>query len=334
MTSRRRTLLASLAAISAMTLAPAALSPVLAQTPPGAYPTRLIKVVVAWSPGGATDLLARTVAVELTKQLGQQVVVDNRPGANGTIGHAQVAGAAADGYTLVLATNSTYAIAQHLYKTLPYQQERDLAPIALLAASPLILAVRPGLEVRNVADLLALARKAPGKLNIASGGNGSTSHLAAELFMSQTGVSFTHVPYKGGGPANQAVAAGEVDLAFLDLGVAVPFATSGRLRAIAVTGNTKSSLLPDVPTVSESGVPTFESTTNFALFAPIGTPKPVIDRLATAVHAALATPDLRDKLQRQGVEVVNAGPDVLARSTLAESAKWGAIIRDRRISLD
>ena len=322
------------AALSMAALAPALVAAAHAQPAAAGYPTRPIKVVVAWSPGGATDLLARTVAIELSKQLGQQVVVDNRPGANGTIGHAQVANAPADGYTLVLATNSTYAIAQHLYKSLPYQQERDLAPIALLAASPLILAVRPGLDVRSVQDLLALARKAPGKLNIASGGNGSTSHLAAELFMSLTGTSFTHVPYKGGGPATQAVAANEVDAAFLDLGVAVPFATSGRLRAIGVTGNTRSTQLPDVPTVSQSGVPAFESTTTFALFAPAATPRPVIDRLAAAVQTSMTQADLRDKLQRQSVENVNAGPDALAKSVTTDSTKWGAIIRDRHISLD
>ena len=324
-----------LAILSSAAIAPALFSgSAYAQNATAGYPARPIKVVVAWSPGGATDLLARTVAIELGKQLGQQVVVDNRPGANGTIGHAQVANAPADGYTLVLATNSTYAIAQHLYKSLPYQQERDLAPIALLAASPLILAVRPGLDVRSVQDLLDLARKAPGKLNIASGGNGSTSHLAAELFMSLTGTTFTHVPYKGGGPATQAVAANEVDAAFLDLGVAVPFATSGRLRAIGVTGNARSAQLPDVPTVSQSGVPAFESTTTFALFAPAATPKPVIDRLAAAVTASMSQPDLRDKLQRQGVEIVNAGPEALAKSVTTESTKWGAIIRDRHISLD
>ena len=323
-----------LAALSMAALAPALVAAAHAQPAAAGYPTRPIKVVVAWSPGGATDLLARTVAIELSKQLGQQVVVDNRPGANGTIGHAQVANAPADGYTLVLATNSTYAIAQHLYKSLPYQQERDLAPIALLAASPLILAVRPGLDVRSVQDLLALARKAPGKLNIASGGNGSTSHLAAELFMSLTGTSFTHVPYKGGGPATQAVAANEVDAAFLDLGVAVPFATSGRLRAVGVAGPTRSTQMPDVPTVSQSGVPAFESTTTFALFAPAATPRPVIDRLAAAVQTSMTQADLRDKLQRQGVEIVNAGPDALAKSVTTDSTKWGAIIRDRHISLD
>jgi len=312
----------------------AAVAAPAAQAQPGAYPSRPIKMVVGWSPGGATDLLARMVSSELSLQLGQQVVVDNRPGANGTIGQAQVAAAPADGYTLILATNSTYAIAEHLYKSLPYRHDRDFAPVSLLASSPLILAARPTLEIGGVKDLLALARKQPGRLNIASGGNGSTSHLAAELFMSLTGVSMTHVPYKGGGPANNAVAAGEVDTAFLDLGVALPFAAAGRLKAIAVTGTARSPLLPDVPTVGESGVPSFESTTKFALFAPAATPRPVIDRLHQAVQAVLAGTELRDKLRRQGVEIVGSTPDELRRAAAAESAKWARIISERHIALD
>jgi len=307
-------------------------APAQAQT--GGYPARPVRLVVGWSPGGATDILARMVSAELGNQLGQQVVVDNRPGANGTIGHAQVAAAPADGYTLILATNSTYAIAEHLYKSLPYRHERDLAPISLLASSPLILAVRPTLEARSANDLVDLARKQPGRLNIASGGNGSTSHLAAELFMSLTGTAMTHVPYKGGGPANNAVAAGEVDAAFLDLGVAAPFAAAGRLKAIAVTGAARSPLLPDVPTVGASGVPSFESTTTFALFAPAGTPRPIVDRLHEAVLAALSGGGMREKLRKQGVEIVGSTPDELRRAAAAESAKWARIIRERRIALD
>ena len=298
------------------------------------YPNKPVKMVVAWSPGGATDILARLVSIELGKQLGQQVVVDNRPGAGGTIGHAQVAKSPADGYTLVLATNSTYAIAEHLYKSLPYKHERDLVAVSGLAASPLILVARQGLPIKNTAELIALAKKEPGKLNIASGGNGSTSHLASELLMSLTGTQLVHVPYKGGGPATTAVAAGEADVAFLDLGVAVPFVTGNRIRGVGVSGTTRSALVPEVPAISESGVPRFESTTNFALFAPAGTPKPIIDRLYTAVRAALAEPELRDKLKRQGVEIVGSSPEELQRSAAAESALWGRIIRERNIVLE
>ncbi|WP_415164383.1 Bug family tripartite tricarboxylate transporter substrate binding protein [Ottowia sp.] len=298
------------------------------------YPSRPVKMVVAWSPGGATDLLARQVAVELGKQLGQSVVVDNKPGAGGTIGHALVAKSAPDGYTLVLATNSTYAIAEHLYKSLPYKHERDLAPVSLLASSPLILAARTGLPAKNAGDLVALARSQPGKINIASGGAGSTSHLAGELFMALTGTSMTHVPYKGGGPANTAVVAGEVDVAFLDLGVALPFAASGKIKAVGSSGAKRSPLLPEVPTIGESGVPRFESTTTFALFAPAGTPRSITDRLAQAVRASLAEPELRDKLSRQGIDIVASTPDELGRSVATESARWERIIRERHITID
>lgn len=297
------------------------------------YPNKPVTVVVGWSPGGATDLLARNIAVELGKQLGQAVVVENRPGANGTTGHSQAARAAADGHTLLMATNSTFAIARHLYRSLPFDHERDLAPVSLLATSPLIMAVKTGLQANDVADLVALARAKPDALNLASGGNGSTSHLAGELFMALTGTKMTHVPYKGGGPATLAVIGGEVDVAFLDLGVAMPFVAEKRLRPIGVTGEARSILLPDVPTVGEAGVAKFESTTAFALFAPKGTPKPIVERLSQAVQASLQVPALRDKLQRQGIVVIGSGPEELREYTTRESAKWGEIIRTRGITL-
>ncbi|WP_170235627.1 Bug family tripartite tricarboxylate transporter substrate binding protein [Verticiella sediminum] len=298
------------------------------------YPNRPIKLIVGWSPGGATDLLARTLATELNGLLQQPVVVENRPGANGTIGHAQAANAPADGYTLLLATNSTYAIAEHLYRGLSYRHQTDLAPVSLVASSPLMLAVRPDLPADDAAGLLALAKREPGLLNIASGGAGSTSHMAAELFMSVTGTRMTHVPYKGGGPATQAVAAGEVDVAFLDLGVAAPLAAAGRIRAIGVTGSEHSPLLPGVPPIASSGVPQFQSTTNLAVFVPAGTPQPVVARLAEAIRAALAAPALRDKLSRQGLVLIGSTPQALGQSVQAESAQWAEVIRERGIALE
>lgn len=304
-----------------------------AQAQPAPYPNRPIKLIVAWSPGGATDILARQVGTEMAKQLGQPVVVDNRPGAVGTIGQAEVAKAAPDGYVLVLATNSTYAIASHLIKTLPYKPDA-FAPVSLLAVSPLILTVKPTSSARNVADLLETSRKTPGALNYSSGGNGSTSHLASEMFMDLTKTSMTHIPYKGGGPATMAIAMGEVDAGFVDLGVAIPLMAAGRLKAIAVTGTKRSSLLPEVPTVGESGVPQFDATTKFSLFAPAGTPKPVIDKLYETVRVVMAGAELRDKLQRQGVEIVASTPDELRKDMLESSAKWGRVISERHITLD
>jgi tripartite-type tricarboxylate transporter receptor subunit TctC len=303
-----------------------------AETP--AYPNRPVKLVVAWSPGGATDILARIVAVELAKQLGQPVVVENRPGANGTIGQTQVATSAPDGYTLILATNSTYAIADHLYKSLPYKLDRDFVPISLVAASPLILAASAKLDVKSVKDLIELARKEPGRLNFPTGGNGTTSHLATELFMALTNTSMTHVPYRSGGPATMALVAGEVEVGFVDLGVAMPFVSAGTIKPLGVTGTGRSTLLPDVPAISEAGIPQFEATTKFALFAPTGTPKPVIDKLLGAVKGALAEPGLRDKLNSQGVELIGSPPEELRLGSEAERAKWGQIISDRRITFD
>lgn len=303
------------------------------QAQPVAYPSRPIKLLVGWAPGGATDLLARQVGAELSKQLGQSVIVDNRPGAVGTIGQAEVAKAAPDGYVLILATNSTYSIAPHLIKSLPYKQDA-LTPISLLAVSPLILTVKPTSTIRGVPELLDTLRKSPGALNFSSGGSGSTSHLASELFMDLTKTSMTHIPYKGGGPATMAVAMGEVDVGFVDIGVAMPLITAGRLKPIAVTGTSRSSLLPDVPTVGESGVPQFDATTQFALFAPTGTPKPVIDKLYESVRVIMAGQELRDRLRRNGVDVVASTPDQLRKEMVEASAKWNRIISERHITLD
>ncbi len=204
----------------------------------------------------------------------------------------------------------------------------------MLASSPLIMAVRSTLNVSSVKDLIEMARAKPGGLNIASGGNGSTSHLAAELFMALSGTSMTHIPYKGGGPATNAVVVGEVDIAFLDLGVAIPFISAGSMKAIGVTGSARSPLLPNVPAIGEAGIPQFEATTNFALFAPAATPRPVIDSLYNAVRGALAVEELREKLRRQGVELIGSTPEELRSGSLAERTKWGGIISDRRITID
>ncbi|APW40883.1 hypothetical protein RD110_22485 [Rhodoferax koreense] len=306
-------------------------SPVVAQ--PSPYPSRPIKLMVAWAPGGATDILARQIGAEMAKHLGQSVVVDNRPGAVGTIGQAEVAKAAPDGYTLILATNSTYAIAPHLIKKLPYSQDA-LAPVSLLAASPLILTVKPASTARGLADLLDMSRANPGKLNFSTGGSGSTSHLASELFMDLTKTSMTHIPYKGGGPATMAIAMGEVDVGFVDIGVALPLIAGGRLKPLAVTGSARSPMLPDVPTVGESGIPQFDATTKFGLFAPAGTAKEVVDRLYESVRVVLAGQELRDKLRRQGVEVVASTPEELRKDMLETSARWGRVITERRIVLD
>ncbi|MGQ3003777.1 MAG: Bug family tripartite tricarboxylate transporter substrate binding protein [Hydrogenophaga sp.] len=297
------------------------------------YPNQTIKLLVGWTAGGATDLLARHLAAHMARQLEQPVVVDNRAGAVGTIAHSEASRAKPDGYTIILATNSTYAIAPHLIKPLPYGPDA-LAPISLVGTSPLILTVRPTLNAPGVKDVIALARQQPGRLNYSSGGNGSTSHLASELFKDLTRTSITHIPYKGGGPATLAVASGEVDLGFVDIGVAVPLIRAGRLKAVAVSGSTRSPVLPQVPTVEEAGVPRFESATKFALFAPAGTPPAVIDRLYEAVRSVQKNDELKDRLRQQGIELVAASPAELRKDAADDLAKWGRLISERKLSLD
>ncbi len=299
----------------------------------GAYPSQSVKLVVGWTAGGSTDTLARNLAAQMAKQLGQAVVVDNRPGAVGTIAHAEVARAKPDGYTLILATNSTYAIAPHLIKPLAYANDA-LAPIALLGTSPMVMVSKAGLNVDGIKGLLELARKQPGRLNIASGGNGSTSHLAGELLKEMTHTSFTHIPYKAGHPATMAIAAGEVDVGFADIGVATPLMKSGRLIPLAVSGNARSPLLPNLPTIAESGVPNFESSTKFALFAPAGTPTAIIDRLQESVRIAMTNEELREKLRQQSVEVLASSPAELRKDVSEDLAKWGRLIKERKLALD
>ncbi|KQP06230.1 tripartite tricarboxylate transporter substrate binding protein [Pseudorhodoferax sp. Leaf265] len=297
------------------------------------YPNQPIRLVIGWTAGGATDILARQLAAHMARQLEQSVVVDNRPGAVGTIAQGEVSRAKPDGYTLTLATNSTYAIAPHLIKSLPYGPGA-LVPVSLVGVSPLILAVKTGLDVQGVKGVLEMARKQPGQLNYSSGGNGSTSHLAAELFKDLTRTAITHIPYKGGGPATLAVAAGEVDLGFVDIGVALPLIRAGRLKPVAVSGSARSPLLPQVPTVEEAGVPRFESATKFALFAPAGTPSPIIERLYEAVRSAQKNDELNDKLRQQGIELVASSPAELGRDASEGFAKWGRLIAERKLSLE
>lgn len=298
-----------------------------------AYPNQTIKLVVGWTAGGATDLLARQLAAHMARQLDQAVVVDNRPGASGTIAHGEVGRAKPDGYTLILATNSTYAIAPHLIKPLPYGPDA-LAPIALVGTSPLILTVKPTLNAQGVKGVIDLAKQQPGRLNYSSGGNGATSHLASELFKDLTRTSITHIPYKGGGPATLAVASGEVDLGFVDIGVAMPLIRAGRLKAVAVSGSTRSPLLPQVPTVEEAGVPRFESATKFALFAPAGTPPAIVARLYEAVRSVQTNDELKSRLSQQGIELVASGPAELDKDVKEGLAKWGRLISERKLTLD
>jgi tripartite-type tricarboxylate transporter receptor subunit TctC len=298
------------------------------------YPAKPVRVVVPWAAGGSTDSIGRILAAKLTEYTGQQFIIDNRAGATGTIGHGLVSKSPPDGYTLLVGTNSTFAIAPHLYKTLQYDNDASFAPLSLLAVSPQILSVHPSVPAKNVKELIALAKASPGALIFSSAGPGSTSHLATELFMNMTGTRMIHVPYKGGGPSAQALLAGETGLSFVDVITALPFAKAGRLRPLAASTTKRSAMMPDLPTISESGLRGFDSATTFAAFAPAGTPKEIVAKLNKELIRALAAPDVKEKLFNQGIETVGSTPEEFTAYNKAETAKWGKVIREQGIKIE
>jgi tripartite-type tricarboxylate transporter receptor subunit TctC len=298
------------------------------------YPAKPVRLLIPWAAGGSTDAIGRILAQKLSDYTGQQWVIDNRAGATGTIGHALAAKAPPDGYTILLGTNSTFAIAPHLYKSLQYDNEKSFTPISLVAISPQILSVHPSLPVKTVKDLIALAKARPGQISFSTAGVGATSHMATELFMNMAGIRMTHVPYKGGGPSAQALISGETALSFVDVITALPQAEAGRLRPIATSTAKRTSLMPQLPTIAESGLPGFESVTSFAIFAPAGTAREITTRVQREVVKALATSDVKEKLRAQGIDPVGTGPDELVAHEKAETAKWGKVIREANVSLD
>lgn len=298
------------------------------------YPNRPIKLLVPWAPGGSTDSLGRILAQKLSEQMGQLWVIENKPGATGTIGHAIVARAAPDGYTFLFASNSTFSIASHLYKDLTYDDVKSFAPVSWAGFNAQILSVHPSVPVKSYAELVALAKAKPGEINFSTAGIGSTSHLATELLMAMAGIRMTHVPYKGGDPSLQAVLAGETKMSFVDISSAVPHANAGKLRTLATSTAKRISVMPDLPTIAESGLPGFESMTAFAMWAPAGTPQAIVDRVAREIDKALASEDVKKVLKVQGVEPVGGTPSALADFQKADSAKWGRIIKERGIKFE
>ena len=298
------------------------------------YPAKPVRLLIPWAAGGSTDSIGRILAQKLSEYTGQQWIVDNRGGATGTIGHALVAKSAPDGYTILLGTNSTFAIAPHLYKTLQYDNDKSFAPISLVAISPQILSVHPSLPVKSVKDLIALAKARPSQISFSTAGVGATSHMATELLMNMAGIKMTHVPYKGGGPSAQALIGGETALSFVDVITALPQAQAGRLRPIATSTAKRTSLMPQLPTIAESGLPGFESVTSFGMFAPAGTSKEITGRVQRELVKALATSDVKDKLRAQGIDPVGGGPEDLLAHQKQETAKWGKVIREQNIKFE
>jgi len=294
------------------------------------YPTRPIRLIAPFAPGGPTDLFARLMGAKLGERLGQPVLVENRPGAGGSVGAEAAAKASPDGYTLVL-VSSSFAVNATLYPKLPYDTLKDFAPVTLLASAPFLLAANQGVPAGSVRELIAYAKANPGKLNYGSGGSGSGPHIVAELFKSEAGVNIVHIPYKGTGPLIAALVAGDVQLAFGNIFALVPQIKSGRLKAIAVTGRERSSALPEVPTVAESGLPGFEAVGVHGLLAPAGTPRRIVDKLNAECVAILRSPEVRSQLASEGAEPVGNTPEQYAAHIAAEVQKWGRLVRERGI---
>lgn len=299
-------------------IAAAGLSPIaVAQD----YPARPVRMIVPFPPGGGTDYFGRIVAQRLTEGFGATFVVDNRSGAGGIVGTDVAAKSKPDGYTVVLVSTS-HAINPSLHRKLPFDPVRDFAPVTMLASGPLLLVVHPSLPVRNVKDLIALAKARPGMLTVASAGNGTPPHLAVELFKSMTQVDMVHVPYKGNGPAYTDLISGQVPVMFPSVTTALPIVKSGKVRALAVTSAKRSQIAPDLPTIGEAGVPGYELSSWYGLLAPAGTPAAIVSRLQQEIAKSFRAADLRDKLLAQGVEPLANAPEEFSAALAAEIAKW------------
>ena len=303
-----------------------------------AWPSRTVRIVVPFAPGGTTDILARALAPELAKAFGQRFIVDNRAGAGGNLGADIVAKSPPDGYTLVMGTVGTQAINPSLYPKMPYDAAKDFAPVTLVAGVPNVLVMNPAKAkaagITDVRSLIAYARANPGKLNMASSGNGTSIHLAGELFKSMTGTYMVHFPYKGSGPALLDLVGGTMDLMFDNLPSALPHVKAGKLVALAVTSSARSAALPAVPTVAEAGVKGFEATSWFGLLAPAGTPADIVQRIQQESAKALASPALKERLLSQGAIPGGMPPAEFGRFIATETKKWAAVVKSSGAKVD
>ena len=312
-------------------LHPSSLIPVAVAQP---YPVKPVRIVVGFPPGGFVDLTARVIAGPLGTALGQQMIVENRGGAGGIVGTEIAARSAPDGYTLTVGSAGTHAVNQSLYRKLPYNVLRDFQPVTRLADAPSILAVHPSLPARSVKDLIGLARGRPGEIMYASAGSGTSTHLAAALFEHLAQVKLVHVPYKGGGPAIVDVVAGQVPVTFGTAASVSPQTKSGRLRALAVTGGKRSAVLPDLPTIAESGVPGYEMLNWLGLFAPASTPRAIVEKLNEAVLRVAGSPEVRDRLNAAGAEPSPLSTEEFTAFVKKEIEKWGKVVAATGMTTD
>ena len=298
------------------------------------YPSKSIRYVVPYAPGGSTDIVARVLAIKLSEAMGQQVVVDNRPGAGGAIGADIVAKSPPDGYTMVTAVTSIMAINQFLYRKLPYDPEKDFAPVTQVGSLPLILVIHPSLPAKNVREFIAIAKAKPGQLNYGSSGVGTATHMTTELFKAMAGVDLVHIPYKGSGQVMGDVIGGQLALIFDQIVSSLPHVHGGKLRMLAITSAKRFPSLPDLPTIAESGVPGYESISWAGVAVPAGTPKEIVARLHAEIVKVLAMPDIRERFLRDGIETIGSTPEQFSEHIRRERIKWAKVVKDSGAKAD
>jgi tripartite-type tricarboxylate transporter receptor subunit TctC len=297
------------------------------------WPVKPLHFIVPFTPGGGNDTIARLVGQKLTATLGQQVLIDNRPGAGGAIGAEAAARSAPDGYTMFLAGVATHGINPNLRKRLPYDPVKDFAPVSLIAQAPLLVVVHPSLPVRNVRELIALANSKPGEITYASNGAGGSSHMAVELFSMMTGTKMLHVPYKGLSPALTELISGQVQVMFSSAVAMLPQVKAGRLRAIAMTGAKRSAAISQIPTVAESGVPGYETGSWYGVVVPAGTPKPIVDRFAREISAIAKSPEINERLSEDAAIAVGSAPEQFGTHIRKELARWAKVVKQAGLPL-
>ncbi|WP_211960958.1 tripartite tricarboxylate transporter substrate binding protein [Cupriavidus plantarum] len=320
--------MAAIGAVSAATIVT-----VPTATAADAWPAKPIQLLIPYPPGGSADLLARPLGSKLQEKLGQPIVLDYRPGAGGTIASQALARSKPDGYTLIMVL-AAHAINPSLYPKLPYDTRRDFAPVSLVANLPLILAGSVSLKARTVPELIAAAKAAPGKITFGSAGNGNTGHLAGELFDAMAGVKMTHVPYKGSAQVVNAMLAGDIQLTFDSISTSMPQIRAGRMTALAVTSSKRAALAPDVPTLAEAGVPGFDINGWYAILAPAGTPRAIVDKLSTEIASVLTLPDLRAQIAANGYEPVGSTPEALGVHIDTELVRWHKVVQEAGVKLE
>lgn len=298
------------------------------------WPSKPITIIVPFAAGGTTDIVTRLTALAISKELGQPVIVENRPGAGGNIGASIGAKAQADGYTLVMGTVGTHAINPHIYKKMPYDVFKDFSPISRVASVPNVLVLNPSSSAKTVSEVIAEAKKNPGKLAFASSGSGSSTHLTGELFKSLAGVDMLHVPYKGSAPALTDLMAGQVNMMFDNLPSAMPFIKSGKLKAIATTTLRRPPQLPNLPTIDESGIPGLDAASWFGLFAPAKTPKEVVNKVNEALKNVMASTDLKSKIEDQGGAPIHETPASFSEYLASENIRWAKVVKQSGATLE